>query len=303
MSLKDKLIKNSTLDHTSLLSDSKIYGKGDMITTQIPNINVALSGDVDGGLCPGILQIAGPSRHFKTGFALIMAAAFLRKYPDGIILFYDSEFGTPQSYFKTFGIPLENVIHSPVTTIEDLRHDFSVQYEALDRSDKIMIILDSLGNLASKKETQDAIDGSDKADMTRAKMTKSFFRIVGPKLVIKDIPMVIVNHTYKTIEMYSKDVVGGGCLEAGTKIRMADNTLKNIEDIITGEEVKTLLGNKKVTNTWNPETLENGFPECYEIEFEDGLKVICSDEHKFSIDGDWIEAKNLNTEHKASVLY
>ena len=34
--------------------------------------------------------------------------------------------------------------------------------------------------------------------------------MVTPHLTMKDIPMVVVNHTYKTMEMYSKDVVGGG---------------------------------------------------------------------------------------------
>ena len=34
--------------------------------------------------------------------------------------------------------------------------------------------------------------------------------MVTPHLTLKDIPMVVVNHTYKTLELYSKDVVGGG---------------------------------------------------------------------------------------------
>ena len=46
-------------------------------------------------------------------------------------------------------------------------------------------------------------------------------------------------------------------------------------------------------NIWNPETLEEGTPECYEIEFEDGYKVVCSDKHKFLINGNWVEAKDL----------
>ena len=43
MSLKDRLIKNSTIESTDLLSDSKIYGKKDMIPTSVPMVNVALS--------------------------------------------------------------------------------------------------------------------------------------------------------------------------------------------------------------------------------------------------------------------
>jgi RecA/RadA recombinase len=210
MSLRDKLIKNSTLDHTALLEDSKIYSKKDMITTPVPMINVALSGSLDGGITPGVTMLAGPSKHFKTGFALLLASAFLRKYKDGIILFYDSEFGTPQSYFKTFGIPLDSVVHSPVTDVEELKHDMSVQLQQLTRDDKVFIVIDSIGNLASKKETDDAIEGKSVADMTRAKALKSFFRIVTAKLTLKDIPMVVVNHTYKEIGMYPKDIVGGG---------------------------------------------------------------------------------------------
>ena len=119
MSLKEKLIKNSTIDLTSTLTESKIFTKKDIIPTPVPMINVALSGTVDGGLTPGVTMLAGPSKHFKTGFALLMASSFLKKYKDGVILFYDSEFGTPQSYFQTFNIPFDSVVHTPVTDVEE----------------------------------------------------------------------------------------------------------------------------------------------------------------------------------------
>ena len=70
-----------------------------MVTTQVPMINVALSGDPDGGLSSGLTVLAGPSKHFKTSFGLLMAAAYLDKYEDAVLLFYDSEFGSPQQYF------------------------------------------------------------------------------------------------------------------------------------------------------------------------------------------------------------
>ena len=210
MSLKDRLIKNSTIDSTDLLSESKIYGKKDMISTRVPMVNVALSGSLDGGIVPGLTVLAGPSKHFKTAFSLLMAAAFIEKYPDGVILFYDSEFGTPQEYFNTFGIPFESVIHTPVTNVEELKFDIMKQLEEIKRGDKVFIILDSMGNLASKKEVDDAMDGKSVADMSRAKSFKSLFRMVTPHLSLKDIPFVVVNHTYKEIGLYPKDIVGGG---------------------------------------------------------------------------------------------
>jgi RecA/RadA recombinase len=210
MSLKEKLLKNSTIEYTNILTESKIYSKKDMIPTSVPMINVALSGTVDGGITPGLTMLAGPSKHFKTGFALLLASSYLKKYKDGIILFYDSEFGTPQSYFETFGIPLESVIHTPVTDVEELKHDMSVQLANITREDKVFIVVDSIGNLASKKETDDALEGKNVADMSRAKALKSFFRIVTAKLTLKDVPMVVINHTYKEIGLYPKDIVGGG---------------------------------------------------------------------------------------------
>jgi hypothetical protein len=64
--------------------------------------------------------------------------------------------------------------------------------------------------LASKKEVDDALEGKSVADMSRAKQIKSLFRMVTPHLSMKDIPMIVVNHTYKEIGLYPKDIVGGG---------------------------------------------------------------------------------------------
>jgi RecA/RadA recombinase len=210
MSLLDKLKKNSTIKDTAILSESKFFTKKDMIPTSVPAINIALSGRLDGGLTPGLTMWAGPSKHFKTAFSLMMAKSYLEKYPDAVLMFYDSEFGTPQSYFDSFKIDTSRVLHTPITDVEQLKFDIMQQLEQVARGDRLIIIIDSIGNLASKKEVEDALDGKSAADMSRAKQLKSLFRMVTPHLTIKDIPMVVVNHTYKTLELYSKDVVGGG---------------------------------------------------------------------------------------------
>jgi RecA/RadA recombinase len=210
MSILDKIKKNSTIKDSAILADSKFFQKKDMIPTSIPAINIALSGKLDGGLTPGLTMWAGPSKHFKTAFSLLMAKSYLDKYPDAALLFYDSEFGTPQSYFDSFGIDSTRVIHTPLTNIEQLKFDVMTQLEGIERSDHLIIIIDSIGNLASKKEVEDALEGKSVADMSRAKQIKSLFRMITPHLSLKDIPMVVVNHTYKTMELYAKDVVGGG---------------------------------------------------------------------------------------------
>ena len=210
MSILDKIKKNSSIKDSAILSKSKFFTNKDMIQTAVPIINVALSGKLDGGLTPGLTMWAGPSKHFKTAFSLLMAKSYLDKYEDAALLFYDSEFGTPQSYFDSFGIDTNRVLHTPLTDIEQLKFDIMSQLSNLERGDKLIIVIDSIGNLASKKEVDDALDGKSVADMSRAKQVKSLFRMVTPHLSLKDIPMIVVNHTYMEIGMFPKAIVGGG---------------------------------------------------------------------------------------------
>lgn len=210
MNLIDKLKKNSTIKDTAILNNSKFFGTKDLIQTAVPALNVALSGRLDGGLTPGLTVFAGPSKHFKTAFSLLLAKSYLDKYDDAVVLFYDSEFGTPQAYFDTFNIDTSRVVHTPITDIEQLKHDVMQQMNGFERGDHVIVVVDSVGNLASKKEVDDALDGKSVADMTRAKQMKSLFRMVTPHLTIKDIPMVVVNHTYQEIGMFPKAVVSGG---------------------------------------------------------------------------------------------
>jgi RecA/RadA recombinase len=280
MSLKERLIKNSTIDFTATLTDSKIYGRKDMIPTRVPMINVALSGKIDGGLTPGLTVLAAPSKHFKTAFSLLMASAFLKAHPEGIILFYDSEFGTPQSYFSSFGVPMDSVVHTPITDIEQLKFDVMAQLQELKRDDKVMIIIDSVGNLASKKEVEDALKQSSAADMTRAKQLKSLFRMVTPHLTLKDIPMVVVNHVYMTQEMFSKPVVSGGTgiyysadniWIIGRQQDKDDKEIKGYHFIINVEKSRHVKEKSKIPITVNYDSGINKWSGLLDLALEGGF--------------------------------
>ena len=210
MSIMNKLKKNTKIKDTAILSESVLFAQKEVVTTEVPMVNVALSGSVDGGLVSGLTVLAGPSKHFKTSFALLMAAAYLREHEDAVMLFYDSEFGSPQAYFETFGIDAGRVLHTPITDVEQLKFDLVGQLENIDRGDKVIIVIDSIGNLASKKELEDALNEKSVADMSRAKALKGLFRMVTPYLTMKNISLLAINHTYKEIGLFPKDVVGGG---------------------------------------------------------------------------------------------
>ena len=210
MSVMDKLKKNSKIKFTSTLDKSEFFTEKDMVRTSVPMINVALSGDMDGGLTSGLTVLAGPSKHFKTSFALLMAGAYLKEHEDAVLLFYDSEFGSPQSYFESFGIDTSRVLHTPITDVEQLKFDLVSQLDNIERGDKVCVVIDSIGNLASKKELEDTLNEKSVADMSRAKALKGLFRMVTPYLTMKNIPLLAVNHTYQEIGLFPKAIVSGG---------------------------------------------------------------------------------------------
>lgn len=208
--LKKRLMKASTNKLTAGLEKSSFFNDRDMVKTNVPMLNLALSGRFDGGLPSGLGLLAGPSKSFKTCMGLVMVAAYLKKYPDAICLFYDSEFGCTPAYLKSMGVDPDRVVHTPIQNIEGLKCDLVNQLEAINRGEKVIVFIDSVGNTASKKETDDALNEKLVADMSRAKAIKSLFRIATPYFTTKDIPCVAICHTYETQEMYSKSIISGG---------------------------------------------------------------------------------------------
>ncbi len=295
--LLQKMLKAGSAGAT-ILSESDMFKEQDLVQTSLPIINIAYSGKVDGGFGTGLTILAGESKTFKTALALYCLKAYLDKYKDSIGVLYDSEGGCNPQYVKSFGIDPNRVVHVPVEHVEQLKFDFVKKLEEIEKGDKVFFLVDSIGQIASKKETDDASDEKSVADMSRAKAIRSLLRLVTVQLNKKLLPCFMINHVYSEIGMFPKTIIPGGCLLAGTQVKMYDDTLKNIEDIMEGELVKTLEGPKPVEHTWTPDTLINGNPECYEIEFEDGYKVTCSDKHPFLTQCGWVAAKDLNETHE-----
>lgn len=213
MSLSDKLLKVAKKSNkdSSVLSKSKILDKESQFKLDVPMLNVALSGHIDKGPNSGILQIVGDSRCFKTCYGLIMVKAYLDKNPEGNAVFFDSEQGAAFEYFDTFGIDKDRVIHCPIANVEDMKIQAAQMLEEIDKGDKVIFFVDSIGLLPSKKEAVDAAEGKEVADMTRARALNSFWRVVTNPIGLKDLFIVVINHYYDTIGgMYPEKVIKGG---------------------------------------------------------------------------------------------
>lgn len=235
-SLMAKMLKSAGKT-ASVLSSSDFAEKQVLCTTTVPMVNVMLSGALDGGLKPGLTQVVGDSRTFKSNFCLLLVKAYLDKYPDAICIFLDNEFGAAQ-YFKPMGIDPNRVIHIPVTDIEDLKQRTVAMLEDVAAGEKVIFFLDSLSQIASLKETNDAIEGKVVADMTRAKMINSYMRIITPRITMKNLPFLFINNYYDdTTNQYAEPILKGGkqaFLSSDTIYFVTRSQVKDADKVLKG---------------------------------------------------------------------
>ena len=180
------------------------------------HLNAVVSGDLFGGIPSNrSIQLAAPSGCGKTFVLLnICREAQLMGYN---IIYYDTEGAVDIDNIKNFGINPENFDHQPTsdlstfrTSITTLTKDLVEARKAGMKIPKIAIFLDSLGMLATTKEIEDAQSGSDKSDMTRAKVIRSLFRIITSDLTGLGIPLLVANHTYDGNSMFPTVNLSGG---------------------------------------------------------------------------------------------
>lgn len=192
-----------------LMSESTFF-KAKPLETGLPILNMAFYGKVKGGLMPGLTIFSGESATFKSMLGLYCIKTFLEENEDGICMFYDIEYGTTPEYLASFGIDTDRVIHLQPLHIEEMKFDMNKRMEALNKGDKVIFFVDSLGAASSKKEIDDALEEKSVADMTRAKAIRSWLRTVSPYVIKLELPMIIINHVYQEIGLYPKTIIPGG---------------------------------------------------------------------------------------------
>lgn len=216
-------------DLGSILTENKFSKIDEYIPTGNYVLNAQLSGSLFGGI-PNTRSVAlsGESGVGKSFLCLNIAreAQKMGYY----IIYCDSEAAIDEDIARKFGLDPEKIRYQPVNTIKTLKNFCANLYDQLkEKKDKgyetpkIMMIVDSIGNLATEKERNDALSGSDKKDMTRAGDIRSMFRIITTDLAELKIPLVFTNHSYTSVGSYVPQQImsgGGGAIYAASMILM-----------------------------------------------------------------------------------
>ncbi len=188
----------------------------DYISTGNYICNACLTGSIFGGAPNNrILCLSGESGTGKTYLLMNMAREAQKK--GQYVIWYDSENAIELSQLIQFGVDPEKFRYEPVGTVQDFKTSITQTLDILieqkeqgNSIPKVFFILDSVGNLATQKEIDDAKSASDKADMTRAKQIRAIFRIVAHKMGIVGATFAFSNHIYMTTDLFAQRVQSGG---------------------------------------------------------------------------------------------
>ena len=200
---KDVLSVFSKLDKlnpdASILSENALSNVDSWIDTGCMVLNAIISGSLYGGVPAGrITGFSGPSAAGKT---YIINKILAKAQEQGITpVIFDTEAAIDKSSTIGVGLNPEMVKYVPVQTVESCRNQISTFLDSVMEAKmqgKFIISIDSLGNLASQKELDDAEKDKSAMDMgTRAKGLKSMMRLLTFKAAQAGITILFSNHTY-----------------------------------------------------------------------------------------------------------
>jgi RecA/RadA recombinase len=211
-----------------VISKSDFSKITEWIDTGNYHLNAVFSGDLFGGIPNNrTICLAGESGTGKTFLLLNMCREAQKK--GYYVIYYDTEGAVDVDSIQNFGVDPEKFDHQPMSDLAKFRTSVTTlckkMMEAKEKgykTPKIMVCLDSLGMLATTKEIDDAMSGNSAADMTRAKMIRSLFRIITSDLTGLGIPFIFTNHTYASTGMFPTiNLSGGGGLVYSASVILA----------------------------------------------------------------------------------
>lgn len=211
-----KLLADSGNPYASIIEESTT--KLEFFDTGSYTLNLAMSGYTRKGHPNNFVTVfPGESSTGKTFFILGIIREFLNKYKDGIVFVFESENAPSwlKENLKKQNLDTTRIAISPVITVAEvtsqaLRIVSSYMEIEEDKRPPAMMVLDSLGQLSTDKEMEDAEKETGKRDMTRAPEVRKFFRTMCQKLGRAKIPMFVTNHVYDVIGSYVPTKAQGG---------------------------------------------------------------------------------------------
>lgn len=228
------ILKDSNVDVLEDIPEAGWIDSGSYI------FNALLSGSIYKGFASNrVTAFAGMPSAGKSYLTLMCIKKWMEDTPNGQVLYFDTERALEKSMFAKRGIDLSRFHIVEPEHMQDFRTksvNILDAYEKRKESERppLFIALDSLSNLPSLKELNDAISGSEARDMTKQQVVRSIFRVITSKMGRLNVPMIYTNHVYSTMDIYSPVSISspGSLYSASTVITLNKSKDKDGAEVV-----------------------------------------------------------------------
>lgn len=237
--LLTSLVKASGNEHAGSIDVCKVYQTPYFVDTGNYVLNALISGDIYKGIPAGmIIQWAGGGSTGKSFMTQNCLINHIKSGKNNIGLFIETEGAliteqilehlTPEEASRLLLFPCRTVEEIKVQTNKILEEIKKKADEFVDA--RFLMNIDSIGMPASQKEKDDSTKDSAPRDMTRAQAVSSLFRTIVMDLAILHIPVNLINHQYKTMDMFSPNEESSGAKVAYSNTVTLILTKKKLKD-------------------------------------------------------------------------
>lgn len=181
------------------LDENSLSSVKEWIDTGSYALNAIISGSLYGGIPMGRLTgFVGPESCGKTLMANKIMANAQKKGMH--IAYFDTEGALDENTASRLGCDTSKIKHIPSEVTENCRNQIVKFLETVIANKlqgKVLLVIDSLGNLITAQEKKKIEEGSDAPDMgNRAKALKSMMRAITHSAAKANCPVVFTNHIY-----------------------------------------------------------------------------------------------------------
>jgi len=297
--LQKKLLEASP--NAKILYDTPFSNILEYFSTGNYVLNAQISGDMFKGVPAGrVTLFAGDPGVGKTYLALNCCREAQKK--GYYIVYIDTEWAVDRDVMFRFGIDAspEKVDYHPMNTVEDVNHliltlalTLLEQKKAGFEIPKVLVIIDSLGNLSTRRELEGIMVGEEKANMGHKQMLfKKLFSTCTINMGMVGATIIATQHTISNISGYGDPrTISGGIgqwFNSSTVLQLSKSKLAD------GSDKKTETGIIVTSKVKKSRFTKKGIPIQFHISDSVGMNPFVGLEKFISWDRCGIEAGKIN---------
>lgn len=216
-----------------------------------------------------LVQIAGDSDSGKTSFSISCIKAAQEQ--GATVLYVETENKTTKRDLEDWGVDVNKIYFLKEAVAESI-YDKVYKF-IIDRKEKLLVVIDSAGNVLSKDDLDRTLAESNSRPGGKGKSNREGLKRLIQASMYRDVALLIVNYTYDNLGSPGKTNAGGKALNFFSSLTYQTSRKGWLEKTVKGEKIR--IGAKVQWKLFKNH-LNRSAPGAKVIEFDitkDGMKL------------------------------